>query len=839
MFKIENLSRIYHTKNDGIAGIQNFSMTLPDKGLVFVMGKSGSGKTTLMNVLAGLDDKTSGTVLLNDEIITDYSEKQWDHFRNKYMGIVFQSFNLIEDMNVYDNLALPLKILDTDSRVITQEVNRVLEYVSLSGYENRKIFELSAGQKQRIAIARAIIKSPDIILADEVTGNLDPNSSKQIFELLDKISKRCLVVIITHDKTAAYKYGDRIITIADGLLVSEEDNTKAKEIAVKKYHITLKDRVNQIEYNQDKQLDEFDIKSEILKSLEMNPNQTEINYSISFQLDNKEEAEDDGVLWKSNHNIKNLSFIEIMKLAVNNLTKRKTRLAITSILFLFTCTLFFITNIICNNDYIRSFSNYLEDKKITSMIPFRTETYIDNLKNEFETQVYKGKNFLQDISTVINKENIIKSLKEYDIGYTNAIGEEKFCITNFIINNNSEYFQNLEIEGRLPSRHNEILIDEKTADYFGITSNNLKETVTVYEDDFIVTGILYGTIQSDEYYSVLSQEFIQEKMRQEESIYFYANNLVLSASTRNYTSSATGIGAVSWIQAQGSSLKLIYGRLPSEKNEILISAELAEEAGWDGTDNFVTSYRLPDLYDEKYNNIYDDKMNMYDFMGKQVQVVGIYEGEQADETKNSNILIQDSVYKELKESYYELLYQDEYIINIDGYETYGTINALTDAGYKVNTDTSMYIYLFMDLTEKLGKGLNIAVLISMLMTIFMMMSYIVYNIRDHAKKIGILRAIGVGSKDITRMFLVETSAISCIAVSLSIGASALLVRIMNSKINQITRTVTLHMLTVNYSFILLLSVGIFIISVIMTMIPEIRFMHMKSIHLINDSLDEK
>lgn len=838
MFILENLTKIYSTQNGNVAGIENFNLELPDKGLIFVMGESGSGKTTLMNVLAGLDEETSGKILFNDEVVTNYNEKQWDIFRNRYIGIVFQNFNLIDDMNVFDNLALPLKILKTDKNQISNEVERVLEYVGLSKYEKRKVYELSAGQKQRIAIARAIIKNPDIILADEVTGNLDPNNSKEIFDLLDKISKRCLVIAITHDKASAYQYGDRIITIADALLVSDEDNRKAKEISGLQYNIMLSDSVNHVEYCQKKQLGEFDIKSEILKSLKLNPNQKEVKYTLSIKMNEETDSKKDLFPWKSNHRIKNLSLTEVIKMAAGNLAKRKARLAMTSLLFLFTCTLLFMSIIIGNNDYIRSFSNYLKTKDLTNVGITRNAAYTDGLGNENETQLYKGKQFLKDVKSIVEQKDIIECMKDCDVGYTNLDGEAKFCTTNFIINNNSDFFKTLEIDGVLPVNADEIVLDYNTAEKLGISSDKLKQKVTVYEDSFIVTGILHSKIREEDTYSIFSDKLIQMKVEKEESLSLNATNLVQSKSTRNYVNTSARIGSVNWLTAKNNTFQLIYGEVPKNKNEFLISADLAEEIGWDGTDNFVTMYRLPDLYQKKYNGMYDDKINMYDYTGKQVNVVGIFQTELADDTKQADILMQDEMYLKLKADYYETLFSDEYFINIKDYEEYEIVKEFISAGYRVNAGVSMYIYIFIDVTAKLKKGLHVAVLISMIMTIIMMMSYIVYNIRDHARKIGILRAIGVGSKDIIRMFLVETSTISSMVVLFSVVLSSLLVRMVNAKINQITFTDTLHMLTINYFLIVILSGTIFIVSVILTMIPVMWLMHLKSIHLLNDNLEE-
>ena len=259
MLKIDNLTKIYKNKQNSVAALNNISIELPETGLVFINGASGSGKTTLMNILAGLDSPTEGEMFLDDKNISKYSEREWDSYRNTMVGIVFQNFNLAEDMTVEENILMPLKIQKRDIKDYKSEIKKALEYVGLKGYEKRKNTELSAGQMQRVAIARAIIKKPRIILADEATGNLDPMNTTMILNLFNDISKNCLVILISHDRDLAEKYGDRIISLADGKIVKDIDNTKIKNLYQNPYEITIKTE----DREETKDLDCFDIKEEI------------------------------------------------------------------------------------------------------------------------------------------------------------------------------------------------------------------------------------------------------------------------------------------------------------------------------------------------------------------------------------------------------------------------------------------------------------------------------------------------------------------------------------------------------------------------------------------------
>lgn len=220
MIQLKGVNKIYKSKKgpDTIA-LQNINLTLENKGLIFIIGKSGSGKSTLLNLLGSLDQPTSGTIIVGNKDITKMKPVLRDSYRNSYVGFIFQEFHILEEYNVYENIELALEL--QRKKYNRSDVDRLLEQLGIPKLGNRKINELSGGQKQRVAIARAIVKDPQLILADEPTGNLDDASSKQIFEILKKIGEEKLVIVISHDKEAAEKYGDRIIELKDGVIISD------------------------------------------------------------------------------------------------------------------------------------------------------------------------------------------------------------------------------------------------------------------------------------------------------------------------------------------------------------------------------------------------------------------------------------------------------------------------------------------------------------------------------------------------------------------------------------------------------------------------------------------
>lgn len=225
MIELKNVNKTYKSrKSTNTKALNDVSLNFDDKGMTFILGKSGSGKSTLLNIIGGLDKYDTGDMLVLGKSTKDFNQKDFDSYRNTYVGFVFQEFNILEDYDVYENIVLALQLQQKE--IDNDKINKLLEKLELVEFKHRKVNELSGGQKQRVAIARALIKEPKIILADEPTGNLDSATGKQVMNLLKEISKEKLVIIVSHDNESANIYGDRIIQISDGNII---DDTKANE----------------------------------------------------------------------------------------------------------------------------------------------------------------------------------------------------------------------------------------------------------------------------------------------------------------------------------------------------------------------------------------------------------------------------------------------------------------------------------------------------------------------------------------------------------------------------------------------------------------------------------
>jgi len=228
MLEVKNLKKIYKTKKGApVNALDGVTLRFPETGMVFLLGKSGSGKSTLLNVCGGLDSPTDGEIIVKGRSSKTFSQSDFDSYRNTYIGFVFQEYNILNEFSVEDNIALALELQGKPKDKAA--INRLLEEVDLKGYAKRKPNTLSGGQKQRIAIARALIKAPEIIMADEPTGALDSNTGKQVLETLKKLSATKLVIVVSHDRDFAEQYGDRIIELSDGKVISDISKTQEQQ----------------------------------------------------------------------------------------------------------------------------------------------------------------------------------------------------------------------------------------------------------------------------------------------------------------------------------------------------------------------------------------------------------------------------------------------------------------------------------------------------------------------------------------------------------------------------------------------------------------------------------
>ena len=223
MLKLLNISKTYKTGELVQVALDGVSLNLRDNEFVAILGPSGSGKTTLLNIIGGLDRYDDGDLIINNVSTKNYKDRDWDTYRNHTIGFVFQSYNLIPHQSVLSNVELALTIAGISRKERRQRALDALEQVGLKDQAHKKPNQMSGGQMQRVAIARALVNNPDILLADEPTGALDSKTSIQVMELLKKVAKERLVVMVTHNPELANKYANRIVNLKDGKIIADSN----------------------------------------------------------------------------------------------------------------------------------------------------------------------------------------------------------------------------------------------------------------------------------------------------------------------------------------------------------------------------------------------------------------------------------------------------------------------------------------------------------------------------------------------------------------------------------------------------------------------------------------
>lgn len=248
MLELKNITKIYKTGDFEQKALDDVSISFRKNEFVSILGRSGGGKTTLLNIIGGLDKYTSGDLLIDGKSTKNFKDSDWDYYRNVSVGFIFQSYNLISHQNILANVELALTLSGVKKEDRKKRAIEALDKVGLKDHIYKKPAELSGGQMQRVAIARALVNNPEIVLADEPTGALDTNTSKQIMDLLKEIAKDRLVIMVTHNPELAEKYSTRIVKIRDGVILDDsdpyEEKTDEENFKTRRLNLGIKQALN-------------------------------------------------------------------------------------------------------------------------------------------------------------------------------------------------------------------------------------------------------------------------------------------------------------------------------------------------------------------------------------------------------------------------------------------------------------------------------------------------------------------------------------------------------------------------------------------------------------------
>ena len=737
MIRIENLNKYYnrHKKNQ-IHVINDTSLELPDKGLVALLGPSGCGKTTLLNAIGGLDKVNNGKIFIDDKKITTFNTYKKDKLRNLKIGYIFQDYKLIDNKSVYDNVAMVLRMIGIkDKNEVKKRVEYILERVGIYRYRYRPCGMLSGGERQRVGIARALVKNPDIILADEPTGNLDSKNTIEVMNIIKSISKDKLVILVTHEVELAKFYATRIIEVVDGKVEKDYNNKNKDNLD---YRIDNKFYLKDFKYheeNKDNNIN-IDMYSDTKEKLNLVIIFKNGNLYIKNKDNDKIEVIDNSSnIELINDNYKQLdkSIYEKYSFDFDKIINKNIKLKYSSIFNIFT---------IFSNGFTKVF-DYSFVKKLLLIGFFLSSLFVTySVSNMLGVATVNDKDFI-----ATNKNYLKLESKKIAVNDFNKYSEMEGI--NYILPGNSSVSFNIDtrgyyqtesvgltisgslasvdminnddiIYGRMPENEYEIVIDKMTYK----NAENIK-MVGLYEIEKMLNTKVYLGNHLLEYTIVGITDL--------ESPSIYANNNQFiniidnssSDSMFSYGNEKMGGGSVFDYSLYKDKISIKKGRTPDNDYEVIVN------------ENLKDSFKL-----DKY--IDDLKVN-----GNKLKVVGYYTS--SDEINSYFVNSNTNKYELIENS------QDMIIYASDKDKTIKDFKELDRKVIDVyDADKKAYL---RENKESMNASLIVAAImlgISLVEIILMTRSSFLSRI----KEVGIYRAIGVKKSDIYKMFMGEAFAIT-------------------------------------------------------------------------------
>ncbi len=787
MIKVEHICKVYQSDKEKKVALSDVTLGFDKKGFVFINGISGSGKTTLMNIISGLDHSTSGKVYYDAQEMQIADENKWSWYRNTQIGIVFQNYNLIEDISVRDNLLIPLKIQKIPEAEYAKRIEDILVYVGLQGYEDRKVCDLSAGQRQRIAIARAIIKKPKVLLADEATGNLDQKNTENILNLFNKISKNCLVILISHDAVAAEKYGDRIITLSDGNVVGDIDNRDLKKLYEQPYEISISHENQKIHGR----FKDINIKKELECFLQ---GREEVSVDLSVRKIPMEDKEREKVHWSGEGATgKSLGIKNIGQKVIANIKKKKTKFALMILVIAVINTMLFSVNLVAGNNYDKSVVNYVEAGKYDA-VRFK---YAGNSYGEMQS----GKTLYQLLQKQVG-DAIVKEYAEETLEIPET--EETEDVEVYV--DTSQVLLSSGLEGNAPENESEIVISHALADTVAIG-----DAVSIGQNTYTVVGISLAKLPESNAYVILTSDM---KIKEEKYYNLQGADISVAADKSSFAYEIETFGSVKYLEKEN--YKLLSGRMPMASNEVLISSEMAEKIKDEYDGYLPEEIRIP---------------NLSEYMGQNISIVGIYD-ETTLEDDYGNVIVTDEIFQNVMLDYFHYASCDAFLTSM-GTDPKNTISHLEKSGIFADDMVCEQLYGYGEVTKNLRAlwfGIYIVLLALISVTLI---TYLTNNVKGERKTIGIYTAIGICNRDISNIYLLENTIINGSAVVLAVLLSCGVRALINRKICSIAKVKGFQCFSINWGSWILIAILLLLIGYMITYIPMKRLLKKESITLLN------
>ena len=410
MLELKDIIKDYYVDKEPFRALKGINLYFPKQQFCSILGPSGCGKTTTLNIIGGLDHYTSGDLVIEGQSTKEYGDKEWDNYRNKRIGFVFQSYNLIPQLTIVENVAMSLTLNGVSKKEKIEKAKKALTIVGLDKAFNKKPNQLSGGQMQRVAIARAIINDPEIILADEPTGALDSTTSVQVMDILKEISKDRLVIMVTHNQELAYKYSDRIIRFKDGEV--ESDTWSTEKIKANK---ESEDKIFQAK------------REEEVKKLE-----------IIDETKKEKKAK------KRKEKLSSMSFFTALNLSFKNLLTKKGRTIMTSIAGSF--GIIGVALVLAVNNGFSLWIDNMEEETASQM-PITVSSYSVSYEvNEDydKNPEYSDEELVYPYISNVGKQTIsYNNITQKYINYIDHLKETTNLINDYVVNYGEQYAFNL------------------------------------------------------------------------------------------------------------------------------------------------------------------------------------------------------------------------------------------------------------------------------------------------------------------------------------------------------------------------------------------------------------
>ena len=783
MLEIKKITKIYTTGSFTQKALNNVSINFRENEFVSILGPSGSGKTTLLNIIGGLDKYTSGDLVINEVSTKKYKDKDWDSYRNHRIGFVFQSYNLIPHQTVLSNVELALTLSGIGKKERRKRAIKVLKEVGLFEHIHKKPNQMSGGQMQRVAIARALINNPDILLADEPTGALDSETSKQIMNILKKISKDKLVIMVTHNPELAEEYSNRIISLKDGEVISDTNPYDGKEVVDYKKVKTKK----------------TSMKFLTALSLSLNNLMTKkgrtlltsfagsigiIGIALILSLSNgvnnyidkiQEDTLTSYPLVIEKNSIDTTALLT--SLAGNNKSNEHELDAVYSDDIMTTMISTMYGGITTNN--LKDFKIYLENnKEIKNSINDIKYTY------DLDLQIYT-----EDVLKV-NPSNLMISMFGYE-NKNNMISNNVNIFTELTTNIKLLKSQYDIVSGRLPEEYNELvlIIDENNElnDYM-LYSIGMKDQKELQETmmnmaagkeikEFEQTKYTYEDIFNINYKLVINSDYFKKE-------------------SGIWVDKSTDLSYLKNLVDDGLELNIVGIIKPKEDSNISVNNGV-------GYTRELSEYVINKINDSDIAKEQLENKDINVFTGKNFKDLESYE------SNLSKIGIVDL--------------EDPYTINIypKDFESKDNIKEMineynSDKDEKDKIEYTDYVGILMNsvttIVNVIGYVLIAFVSISLIVSSIMIGIITYISVLERTKEIGILRAIGASKKDISRVFNAETFIIGITSGTLGIIITCILNVFINIIIKKVTGVVVSASLPIMAAIILIA------ISTILTMI---------------------